>query len=281
MSNILLIEQDPENAQAMGKILQDASFAVEIATTGEDGMAKLIASKPGLVILDDQAPGKNGKAFLEEVRANFEIGFVPVLVISDTANPQEYMDLGACDIMSRSQINPETMLAKVQKCFAIGGGSLNVGQAGDTAPLAAPGGSATGGKTKSAGPKKRVLIIEDDQFLSELSQTKLSKAGYEVMAALDGETGLQTAINQKPDIILLDILLPGIDGFQVLSQLKSNPDPQINGIPVLLLSNYGQEENIQKGMSLGAVDYLVKANFTTNEIVTKLQAVLDGKKSAE
>ncbi|OGY84200.1 MAG: hypothetical protein A3F54_03775 [Candidatus Kerfeldbacteria bacterium RIFCSPHIGHO2_12_FULL_48_17] len=126
-----------------------------------------------------------------------------------------------------------------------------------------------------------MLIIEDDQFLSELSQTKLSKAGYEVMAALDGETGLQTAINQKPDIILLDILLPGIDGFQVLSQLKSNPDPQINGIPVLLLSNYGQEENIQKGMSLGAVDYLVKANFTTNEIVTKLQAVLDGKKSAE
>ena len=71
MSNILLIEQDPENAQAMGKILQDASFAVEIATTGEDGMAKLIASKPGLVILDDQAPGKNGKAFLEEVRANY------------------------------------------------------------------------------------------------------------------------------------------------------------------------------------------------------------------
>lgn len=118
-----------------------------------------------------------------------------------------------------------------------------------------------------------ILIVEDDKFLSELISTKLSKEGYAVSIALDGESGLEKAQSEKPDIILLDILLPGISGFEVLEKIKKNPDATISGIPVLILSNFGQESKVQQGLSLGAADYLVKANFTTGEIVEKIRTI--------
>lgn len=119
----------------------------------------------------------------------------------------------------------------------------------------------------------KILIVEDDKFLSELISTKLTKEGYEVSIALDGETGLEKAKTEKPGILLLDILLPGISGFEVLEQIKKSTDPEVKNIPVLILSNFGQESKVQQGLSLGAVDYLVKANFTTGEIVEKIRAI--------
>lgn len=120
----------------------------------------------------------------------------------------------------------------------------------------------------------KVLIIEDDKFLSELISTKLSKEGYNIILATDGETGLEKAKSEQPDIILLDIMLPGISGFEVLEGLKGHEDEKVKGTPVLILSNFGQESKVQQGLKLGAVDYLVKANFTTGEIVEKIKSTL-------
>lgn len=120
----------------------------------------------------------------------------------------------------------------------------------------------------------KILIVEDDKFLSELISTKLNKEGFEVSIALDGETGLDKAIKEIPDIVLLDILLPGISGFEVLEGIKKHADAAVKAIPVLILSNFGQESKVQQGLSLGAVDYLVKANFTTSEIVAKIRSII-------
>jgi len=122
--------------------------------------------------------------------------------------------------------------------------------------------------------KTKVLIVEDDKFLSELISTKLDKEGYDIILANDGEQGLKKTLEEKPNIILLDIMLPGMDGFEVLENLKRHTDPAIKNIPVIILSNFGQEEKVERGLSLGAVDYLVKANFTTGEIVQKIKEVL-------
>jgi DNA-binding response OmpR family regulator len=124
------------------------------------------------------------------------------------------------------------------------------------------------------GDKTKVLIVEDDKFLSELISTKLTKEGFDIVPATDGETGLQKAISEKPHIILLDIMLPGMSGFEVLENLKKNPDQSVASIPVLILSNFGQESKVQQGLALGAKDYLVKANFTTGEIVEKIKNTL-------
>jgi DNA-binding response OmpR family regulator len=119
---------------------------------------------------------------------------------------------------------------------------------------------------------KKILIIEDDKFLRELMTRKLLSLEYEVVSAADGEEGLQKIKSEKPDIVLLDLILPGINGFDVLAKAKK--DPQIAKIPIIILSNLGQSEDIEKGLKLGAQDFLVKAHFTPQEIVNKLKSIL-------
>lgn len=116
---------------------------------------------------------------------------------------------------------------------------------------------------------KKILIIEDDRFLRELISRKLVSENFDILEAIDGEKGLKTVKEKKPDLVLLDLILPGIDGFEVLTQMKN--DPALKSIPVIILSNLGQREDVERGLKLGAVDYLVKAHFTPNEIIEKVK----------
>jgi len=120
---------------------------------------------------------------------------------------------------------------------------------------------------------KKILIVEDDKFLRELIARKLKTEGYEVLEAIDGEEGLKKIKEAKPDLVLLDLILPGIDGFEVLEKKKE--DPEIEKIPVMVLSNLGQREDVERSLKLGAVDYLVKANFTPQEIIEKIKNLLE------
>jgi len=120
--------------------------------------------------------------------------------------------------------------------------------------------------------KKKILIIEDDVFLRELISRKLLSEGYDISQASDGEQGLRELKNEAPDLILLDLILPGIDGFEVLLRVKK--DSELGHIPIIILSNLGQKEDIEKGLKLGAVDYLIKAHFTPQEIIEKVQYIL-------
>jgi DNA-binding response OmpR family regulator len=122
---------------------------------------------------------------------------------------------------------------------------------------------------------KNILIIEDDEFLRGLIGKKLSSAGFGVLEAIDGETGIERIKKEKPDLIILDLLLPTIDGFEVLSEIKQSPE--VSSIPVLILSNLGKKEDIDKGLKLGAIDYLVKAQFTPEEIILKVKKVFEKK----
>ena len=119
----------------------------------------------------------------------------------------------------------------------------------------------------------KILIVEDDKFLRELMVRKLNtEQGFEVISAIDGESGLKTMKEQKPDLVLLDLILPGIGGFDVLSRMKD--DISMPSIPVIILSNLGQQDDVDKGLKLGAVDYMVKAHFTPNEIIEKVRQIL-------
>ncbi len=119
---------------------------------------------------------------------------------------------------------------------------------------------------------QNILIIEDDKFLRELISQKLLKEGYDISEAIDGEEGIKKIKEEKPDLVLLDLILPGIDGFEVLSKMKE--ESTLKSIPVIILSNLGQKEDIEKGLKLGAIDYLIKAHFTPGEIIEKIKAVL-------
>lgn len=123
-------------------------------------------------------------------------------------------------------------------------------------------------------PKQQtILLVEDDGFLVQMYASKLEMEGFKVLAAVDGEKALRIIKKEHPDLILLDILLPKKDGFQVLKELKQ--DESVKDIPVVVLSNLGQREDIEKCFSLGAVDYLIKAHFIPSEVIAKLKAHLE------
>jgi CheY-like chemotaxis protein len=120
---------------------------------------------------------------------------------------------------------------------------------------------------------KKILFIEDESALQKTFGDLLGARGYHIVSALDGEIGLALAQKEKPDLILLDIVLPKINGLEVLSQLKENPETKT--IPVILLTNLEGMNNIGKALELGATTYLVKAQYSLNEVVEKIEKALN------
>lgn len=119
---------------------------------------------------------------------------------------------------------------------------------------------------------KKILIIEDDEFLRQLMKTKIMSSGFEVFSAVNGADGIEAIKKEVPDLILLDLVMPVMGGFEVLEKIKA--DSAMSSIPVIVLSNLGQQEEIDKGMKLGASDYLIKAQLTPEEIVEKVKLLI-------
>jgi len=122
---------------------------------------------------------------------------------------------------------------------------------------------------------EKILLIEDDLFLIDIYNVKLKASDFSVDVAEDGESGLAKAKENKYDLIILDIVLPGLDGRDVLRKLKSDKD--LKNIPVIILSNLGQKNEIEEGMKLGASQYLIKAHYTPSEIVDEIIKILKKK----
>ncbi len=121
----------------------------------------------------------------------------------------------------------------------------------------------------------KILIIEDDTMLNKIYQTKLGILGYQMVAAYDGEEGLKKIETENPAIVLLDLMLPKKNGFEILEAVKQNP--KLNRIPIILLSNLGQEDDIQRGLGLGAVDFLVKSDVKLETVINKIESILQKK----
>ena len=119
---------------------------------------------------------------------------------------------------------------------------------------------------------KTILIIEDESTLQKTMGDVLSQEGYEVVSALDGEAGVRLAAEKTPDLILLDLVLPKMTGFEVLEQLKTGKETQ--GIPVIVLTNLENMQDIQQVTELGATTYLVKSNYELGEVVQRVKTAL-------
>lgn len=117
--------------------------------------------------------------------------------------------------------------------------------------------------------KKHILVVEDDPFYLRIFEKKLTVEGFDVQLASDGEQGLRAAENRKPDLILLDMIMPVKDGFETLKELKQSAT--LKTIPVIVLSNLGQESDIQKTKELDAVDFIIKSNMSIQEVIEKVK----------
>lgn len=117
-----------------------------------------------------------------------------------------------------------------------------------------------------------VLIVEDDVFLADLYRTKFEMEGFKVLVANDGEKGLELVKKSRPDVVLLDLILPKMSGFEVLAKIK-NEGP-LQNLPVILLTNLSQKADVEKGLKMGANDYLIKAHFMPSEVVSKIKKLI-------
>jgi DNA-binding response OmpR family regulator len=120
--------------------------------------------------------------------------------------------------------------------------------------------------------KIHLLVVEDDEFLVKMYESGLLREGFDVTTASDGEAGARVAGEIKPDLILLDLILPKMDGFACLEAIKS--EAATKRIPVIILSNLGQDSDIKRGLELGAEDYLIKTDFTVKQVGEKVKKIL-------
>lgn len=128
--------------------------------------------------------------------------------------------------------------------------------------------------TEAQPKQKKIIIVEDDVSMREIVVHKLNANGFAVKEAEDGKQGIDLIIQEKPDIVLLDLMLPEVDGFQVLESIRNNPDPEVAATPIIVLSNLWSNKDILKTKTLKVQAYLVKAYFTTEEILKKVNDIL-------
>ena len=119
---------------------------------------------------------------------------------------------------------------------------------------------------------KTILLVEDDTLISRMYTTKLTSEGYTVVVATNGQQALEELERHEPDVVLLDIGLPVVDGWHVLQTIKQTPEH--SGTPVILLTNMGTDDDVKRGLAMGADDYLIKAHFIPSEVVDTIKEYL-------
>jgi DNA-binding response OmpR family regulator len=120
---------------------------------------------------------------------------------------------------------------------------------------------------------KSILLIEDDPFLIDVYTTKLKEVGFGIEVAMNGKEGLKKMRMKKPDLVLLDVVLPTINGWEILEEIKK--DENLKDLKVIIISNLTQKEDVKKGLRLGAAKYLIKAHYTPSEVVKEIKEILE------
>jgi len=249
---ILIIEDEKLLLDVLSKQLKKENYNVLTAVDGEDGAKKIFKDKPDLVLLDMVLPLLDGYGVLRKIK---EKGLdVPVIIISNSGQPVDIdkcFELGVLDYLIKAEFEPEEVVEKVNCYFLI----------------------KRSGLCDKPGVKK-IMLIEDDKFLRDLCVKKLVQEGFCVDIALEGAEGFRKIEKKKPNLILLDVVMPGMNGFAVLEKIRAHKDKDVARIPIIMLSNLGQDSDIEKARKLGANDYMIKANFGTDEIVKKIRSYL-------
>ena len=261
---ILIIEDEKILAEVLDSKLKKEGYQSEICYDGEAGLEKIRSWKPDLILLDIVMPKINGYEVLEKMKD--EGISIPVIIISNSGQPVEIektSKLGAVDHLIKTQFDPAEVIKKIKKYLE----TKENGKEEENKTVSSENISNTA--------KAKILLVEDDNFLRSICLKKLVKEGFEVFEAIDGEKALKNLEKYSPNIVLLDLVLPTMDGFEILTSIRKNPDPKLAAVPIIILSNLGQDEEIKKAMDLGANMFLVKANFTTGEIVKKVKKLLN------
>jgi DNA-binding response OmpR family regulator len=263
---IVLIEDEDILSKLLVQKLEKAGYEVKSALDGESGLALILENKPNLVLLDMMLPKINGFGILEKLLEKKILPQLSVIIISNSGQPIEIeraQKMGVRDYLIKVNFNPEEVLAKVNAVL---------GSEGQQFPSPF---SESDEKNTDASGFKKILIIEDDVFMAGLLERKFKQEKFKILKASNADQAREIIASNQVDLILLDVVLPGTDGFTFLRELKKSD--MSSKIPVIITSNLGQQEEIERGLTEGAADYIVKAHSTPGEIVEKVEEILNKK----
>lgn len=273
---IVIAEDDMVLNEALAIKLRKGGYIVDKAEDGIVALEKIRENKPDCILLDILMPRKGGIEVLEEIHTDPALRDIPVIIISNSGQPVEIkkaQELGARGFLIKAVFDPNDVLEKVRSVLSgevQGAGVItqNMSVGGGVQSPVAPAPAAT----PVTGTKTFILVVEDDKFLRELLVRKLASEGFDVQNAIDAQAAFAIMAERQPNIVLLDLILPGVSGFEILEKIKA--DPKNADLPVIILSNLGQKEDLDRALLLGAKDFMVKANFTLDEIVTKVRSIV-------
>ena len=246
VKKILVIDDEPAIADLIKINLEADGYEVDTALDGMEGIEKAKASPPDVITLDVLMPGMNGFQVMELLKKNPGTADIPVIFISIVEGPQKDrgFHLGAVDFLTKP-IEYGELLKSLKKIES------SIG--------------------KVTGVKKEVLVIDDERDVTNLIKVNLEDQGYDVFVAYNGPDAIAIARERKPEVIMLDLAMPGMDGFSVMKVLKQ--DKETEHIPIIVLTGHDTKGYKQKSLMLGAAQYMTKP-FSEKDIVEEIKKVI-------
>jgi CheY-like chemotaxis protein len=241
---VLLIEDDRRSVELLTLYLEGAGFAVVTCGDGEAGLEAARQLRPAAIVLDIMLPRLDGWDFLTRAKGDEATAHIPVVIVSMLDERGKGFALGAADYLVKP-VSRDDLLATLRRLTAATQGN----------------GSCT------------VLAIDDDPLAVELIETVLRAEGFTVVGALGGEEGVAAAKAQRPGLIILDLLMPGVDGFEVVDRLRA--DPATCDIPVVILTSKTIEHSDRERLAAHVAHLAAKASFSRAEFVELVRRFCD------
>ncbi|MFA6432347.1 MAG: response regulator [Candidatus Paceibacterota bacterium] len=250
---ILIIEGNGSFGEKVAKTLNAAGYATDLVKNGLDGLKKIFDTLPHLVLLNVVLTDTDSYDLLAKKQAEPMLAKIPVFLISTEGVPINMGKVPAgsvAEYLMALHIDPREVTAKVNNYF------------GYTEHVEEP---------VSDAAKKRILWVEDDKLIGTILSKKLISSGFELIHAKNGEEAIESLKTETPDGIVLDLVLPGMSGFDILQKVKE--DPRLSKVPAMILSNLSKQNDIERAKLLGAQKFLVKAAVSLDQIVEEVRGL--------
>lgn len=250
---ILIIEGDGAFGEKIAEALKKDGYSTNLIKNGPEGFKGIMDTMPHLVLLDVVLEGADSYDILEKKQAEPMLAKIPVFLLSTQGVPINMRRVpkgSVSEYLMALHMDPTEVVEKVNAQF------------GHKAVVAAPG---------SEAPKKKLLWVEDDKLIGTILSKKLINSGFDLFHAKNGEEAMEGLKESVPDGIVLDLVLPGMSGFDILQKIRD--EERLKKVPVMILSNLSKQSDIERAKTMGAQKFLVKAAVSLDQIVEEVRGL--------
>ena len=273
MPKIIVVEDDPMLGEIYVKKFTEAGFEMKLVTSGKAVESEVANYQPEIVLLDIVLPDMDGYEILEALSKNDLTRSVPTYVFSNLSAKEDIeraTSLGAKGFITKSSFTPSQLVEEVKKILGSQGTETAAAPAPAETPTSSGAEKTISNQQESNGNK--ILIIEDEDIFIEMFGDKLKQEGFEVVSAKNGKWGLKEAENGGFSCILLDMMMPAMNGYEAVQELRANE--KTKETPIIILSNSALDSEVQQALALGANEYYIKTQVTPGEVADRVKELI-------